>query len=549
MFHILIHVGRRSEYLSASYLYFDWDPDDIMNTLDLMNPYNASTEILSSFYQNICVDCSSSMAVDGVTEMRADKRPRSESMMGEEDSEGDEDTGEEEEEDLDDEDSESNESEDPEPDSLPSIDDVKGLIQGNVDHKDLILLPDGRPPLVEPYFQVEYWEDVLPEDLLQLWSRPWEADGRMDLPMENPFIPRQLQLLSTKSAPNGSLGEVDTPLYGARRTPLPEQVVDEDGLAVWHLIDVRFPVPKVEVYILLSSLAVSSAAGGRGWGAVHCDLLAMFLMDALSEQLYLAICAELNLSISSCAVGLQIHCHGFSDQALTLLNMVIDSVLNIDHLFHEGNIQILQRQKEVLGRQYQNIGLRAAPLAHDGRLHALKSNTSYGKEQKLLALSKTSLQSLSAFLKSFLSGYCMRVLVYGNMTAADAKVIPSFFESSSQSQLERSWANDLVEPVTSIPLNSMLAVIQQPSCPSESNLSVELYFQRDLYTLSDITYLDLLEQILVEPYFNEIRTKQQVGSASFFHEVLHSDDLIPIPDMYVCVCVSRLAMTSVAALN
>ena len=59
-----------------------------------------------------------------------------------------------------------------------------------------------------------------------------------------------------------------------------------------------------------------------------------------------------------------------------------------------------------------------------------------------------------------------------------------------------------------------MQLLTAPRNPNEKNISVETYYQVALYekgNVEHVTLLDLLEQCLTEPFFDQLRTQQQLG--------------------------------------
>lgn len=50
-----------------------------------------------------------------------------------------------------------------------------------------------------------------------------------------------------------------------------------------------------------------------------------------------------------------------------------------------------------------------------------------------------------------------------------------------------------------------------PRNPAEKNVCVEAYFQYDSFSLEGVCQMDLLQHLLKEPFFDSLRTKQQLG--------------------------------------
>jgi nardilysin len=65
-------------------------------------------------------------------------------------------------------------------------------------------------------------------------------------------------------------------------------------------------------------------------------------------------------------------------------------------------------------------------------------------------------------------------------------------------------------PVARLPAQSLHLLRTAARSPTESSVCVELYFQAGGGDVRTASLLDMLEQTLSEPFFNELRTKQQV---------------------------------------
>jgi nardilysin len=100
-------------------------------------------------------------------------------------------------------------------------------------------------------------------------------------------------------------------------------------------------------------------------------------------------------------------------------------------------------------------------------------------------------------------------LAEGNVSAAGALELVSGLTAEDRAGLSASNVSRYA--VRRLEEQQILLVHTVPRNPLENNVCVEMYFQLGAYSLLSLTRLDLLEQLVSEPYFDDLRTKQQLG--------------------------------------
>jgi nardilysin len=276
--------------------------------------------------------------------------------------------------------------------------------------------------------------------------------------------------------------------------------------------------------------------------AMLLDMMVLTLRDYFAEYTYQASEAGLNLSIynnnGNCD-ALVMRIRGFSEKAPILLSYVLMEVAQLfkaDLQVHMQRLcEVTTRQAEVLERSYADENVTVAQASRNCRLLCLQQH-SFPTELKLQLLLKEfgnnegdethGVQLLHKFVRELLAHAHIDLLVEGNMTAYNAVHLLDGFLPAVE--LSNSAANIL--EVTRIPSAGEIVLAQMPSshlrrpyllirtCPSnlnDKNICVELYYQFGVYTIVDASMLELFEQIVCEPFFDNIRTKQQVDLLQF----------------------------------
>ena len=541
----------RHDLLASPFLHFEYNPASISYLLSEMVARNAKIDLTSAAF------------VGNAT--RKGKGKAEGKSMAEHEGEDEEDEEEGEGEWEDDEQGSEDEDEDEDPatgggdlgaaeeGAVLSPEAIRSLYTGPPQWLYLVLPPDAatRAPLLEPHFGTEYWKDAIPEEIMEGWSTP-EPSALLSLPPRNPFIPEDLSLVASSSsaATVSSPSSSSSPASIATASTAPSKVIDEPGLTAWHFVDSRFNTPKAAIIIRITSPVACASPLAAAMQELTCKLL----RDGLNESLYLASMAELSCSIKTIDIGFQISISGFSDKIFTLAELVIK------RLFDPANFldsSAFGREAELLVRELRNVGLKASQSASSARLLSLKPSMHsagskldalLGAKEAVVSSSSSSSSSsgsisssssssvritvndLLSHVRLFLSCMCVDMLGQGNVSADRLIRFVEFFRASAATQSVSSSSSLTMmgkieeegrialsaeafpaQPILRISPNQPLVVFLPPQNPDESNVCVECYFQVGAFSIELAAKLDLLEQVLSEPFFDSLRTKQQLG--------------------------------------
>lgn len=492
----------RSDVIAAPHLLWDWNPELVAQILtEQLTPRRAKVTLVSTAF---VVQGENSEAENKDDQDDDDEESHSGSEEdGSEGSDGSDDDDDEEEE-------ESEVAAMPAP-SLLTADKIASLYIGPEEWLSLVMPPvPERSCLVEPHFGTQYWEDILPESLYLLWESS-SANATLHLPPPNPFIPTDLSLISVEA----SEGDVAPERLFI---PTSDSADSSTGALLWHLPDVAFSSPKVEICIRLASeVSLHSALS-----ALMLDVLCRMLCERVNEELYMASMADLDCHISTVDMGLLVKVSGFSNKACLLASSVVAAAMSVGsaETWKATTEQLcFARVKEQLLQCYQNANMTAGHTASNGRLRALKPSkfSSAEKASVLEGLGVASETHLTDFRELFWKSINIECLVHGNITKPAAV---SMMEDILAHHAAQKWISPSTEPafratapaqpITQIPANSAVVLRQVPDNAEENNSCVEVYFQFGEWTVADVTRLDLLEQLIGEPFFDDLRTKQQV---------------------------------------
>lgn len=297
---------------------------------------------------------------------------------------------------------------------------------------------------------------------------------------------------------------------------LPRLIHDKDCLKVWHLQDRKFKRPVADLRIRVECDGVGDSALNQACLELFCRLCA----DALVETCYLASTSELGSSISPSDTGFSIRVYGFDCKLLTLAKVVLDVVTSFRGRYGDDNLPPTVKDGrfeaclESLRRSYRNAGMKASTLVTSLRLLCLRPSIR-SSTSKLTALQSIDIATFSSVMTKILSRMSIEALYHGNAVRKDAEEAARIIYESITKNCKHQGIPKKNLP-TKLVIKAPQAVhfcdIISPSLdPKDPNTAVEVYFQIGKDNLLDRCLVDLIAHILDEPFYAELRTKQQLG--------------------------------------
>ncbi len=339
--------------------------------------------------------------------------------------------------------------------------------------------PKVKTDKIEAYYQVPYRVASLDSDLLARWSETG-VDEQLTLPEPNPFMPDRV-----------ALKPVEQPMEA------PVALAREPGDMLWYQQDRDFGVPKAVFNIKLEMPHARSTATE----AVSLSLLADLVEDELNAWSYPAQLAGLQYRFSANREGLLIWVMGYDDKLPLLLQKVLAGLKKPRLQEDRFNLYKAKYHRELenqaLERPFRQI------LSERSR-RLLKP--SWTPEQKLAALEALTVEQLRDYARHLFDDVEVQVLAYGNLTADEAMAMEKILKTEllSGSRLE-----EVPEPrLTIIPRGETLTYRYDVDHPDSA---VVISYQGNEKSIGEQARWRLLGHIMASPFFNELRTEQQLG--------------------------------------
>ncbi|KFK43001.1 hypothetical protein AALP_AA1G066600 [Arabis alpina] len=343
----------------------------------------------------------------------------------------------------------------------------------------------------EPWFGSRFIEEDVPLSLMETWSNPSEVDTSLHLPSKNEFIPCDFSIRAINA-------DVDP------KSPSPPRcIIDEPFMKFWYKLDETFKVPRANTCFRIN-------LKGAYDSVKNCLLTELFinlLKDELNETIYQASMAKLETSLSMYNDKLELKVYGFNEKIPALLTKILAKAKSF-----MPSLDRFKVIKENMERGFRNTNMK--PLNHSAYLRLqLLCKQIYDSDEKLSVLNDLSLTDLNSFIPEVRSQIFIEALCHGNLSEDEAVNISNIFKTSlTVEPLPRKCRHG--EQITCFPLSGKLVRDVNVKNKSETNSVVELYYQiepEETQSTRMKALLDLFHEIIEEPLFNQLRTKEQLG--------------------------------------
>ena len=330
---------------------------------------------------------------------------------------------------------------------------------------------------VEPYFDTHYRIRPLSDELLKRLNKPQVHKG-LTIPAPNQFIATDLTLRTSDKADK------------------PTQIISEKGLDVWSMTDSSFQVPRASVRLKISTPKASETTKDL----VLLPLYRTLLSRSLNEYGYPAKEAGLNYGLSTSREGLTVALSGYQDKQAYLLEMILKGM----DQFSPDQAEFEQERNRLV-RNLRNKSF-AAPY-HQGmdRINQLLYPNYRSDEDVLAAAEAVSFADLKQYATDFYKAVHISMLIYGNHSRSEAMKLGELVGSYVLNDINRSKRYDQ-------PFNVLKDARLREALDLDHNDALYIsYIQFDTTENRERAKYSLLGRLLATPFFNQLRTEQQLG--------------------------------------
>ena len=334
-----------------------------------------------------------------------------------------------------------------------------------------VVSPDATVKNTSMFYHTPYQSQALDDDYIKAIENGVSVFD-LSLSAVNPFIPSGLDL-------------IDSPSYAN-----PVIYLDKLGFKVWHFPNTEFGTPKAQLTISLASKRVANLQDFSS-----AKLYVAYVLDQLNDALYPALMAGLYYTITADNQGLNINIGGYSDKQEILLQKI---------LFGLTNPQWNQQRFEFVKQQQirnKNNTKRDYPFRQIINYFYSVVEGRWMPIDQAKAIADVDMTDLQQFSSELLGELEVEMLASGNL---------------HREALDRLIKQLQVVKYKALTNHHKIAKLEQydvsraMSIDHKDTVLIQ-YIQADTDTLAERAVSGLLAQMISAPFYNELRTQQQLG--------------------------------------
>lgn len=338
----------------------------------------------------------------------------------------------------------------------------------------------------EKWNKVGYTVKAVPDELLKQWETAQPFPG-IDLPEENPYLPSELHLVNVHTA-------------GTHSTIPETKVIQESPKGkVYFAADDRFLTPKVGWKIVIKTPEIDM---GDPRKVVLGDLFVKAVKESLNAAIYPAQVAGLDFEMERGEEGIEITINGYSETAPKLLKEIL---LHLQSLNPEEALFSIYKDSQK--RDYENFA-KETPLKQASELvKDVLYKDFVTAEEKSHAIAKIDFSQFREYAARVLQQSYVQAILYGNMTEEQAQAVANELLTAFDAPYPKEKQPKI--EVVLLPANEGPFYLDQ-KIASEGNAAI-LTIEYPTFSFRNRAAQQVLMQALGEPFFANLRTKQQTG--------------------------------------
>ena len=374
----------------------------------------------------------------------------------------------------------------------------------------------GQTDKKEYWYGTDYSVEAVPASTLTQWKNPTSASELgLTMPRPNVFIPSE-NGLKVRFPPKPKSGRSLT--FEERMTPTPPpKVIRDDGSSgrwtVYFKPDDVYGQPKAFVIFELLTREVYSSAKT----AALSNMYEFCVADKLTEYAYDAGLAGLTYDVRVIPRGVRLTFGGYNDKLQDFAKYVSKQITaDLKNILPKDEAEF-ERYKDILSRGFEGFNAKQ-PYAHCSYYTQLLMKPAafeYDNAEMLAATEEVTLADLTSYVGSIWSSGKGIALVQGNLDEKQALSLVSTIDKTLGFKpiSAEEYPPELAPiPLPKSPANSMgtRLVISEPNAENV-NAASYVSIQGLSEDPKEHVLMELVANIVGDPFYDELRTKQQLG--------------------------------------
>ncbi|KAJ8524392.1 hypothetical protein ON010_g16725 [Phytophthora cinnamomi] len=351
---------------------------------------------------------------------------------------------------------------------------------------------EDRATSEEKWYGTKYRETPLSLKFLEEMASPG-TNSELFLPHPNAFVVTELDLVDDRT--------VDT------HNQHPQIIRDDEFCRVWYKPDVKFKKPRTFAVATFHSPEVNPTPYSYALSA----LFVACLKDELNEYSYDALLAGMNYKLRLNGSNIYLSTGGYSSKLPILVQRILEVMGSFEN--HIGD-EAFERVKHAKCRSFENMRLEEAHRHAVQQESNLLHERSWSVDDIVKAIRNCSFRDVIAHSKRiFRQVYC-DILLYGNLTKSAAVDLAGIIVDQVRApralimpSSKKYWSGRQVKLSRGV---HYIYKCVHPN-PENANCAVNCIYQIGVENYMDRAKLALFSQIVDEPLFDQLRTKEQLG--------------------------------------
>lgn len=342
----------------------------------------------------------------------------------------------------------------------------------------------------EKWYGTEYKVIKFSSDLKKKIQNPG-LDPHLHLPRPNEFIATSFQVDKTDHV-----------------VPLEEPLLlkDDKNSKLWYKKDDRFWQPRGYIYASIKLPHTQASVVNNMLSTLYVHLI----NDYVKDLQYDAACANLHLNFSKTNQGLDITVIGFNDKLTILLTRFLEGLKTFTP--DRARFQIFKDKckRQLTNQLYEIPYLQVFPV-----YSSLINERTWSIKEKLDVLQKLSFEQLASFVPSIYEEMFFEVLVHGNMRYEEAVEVDSLVQTLSPNDIKNYQAKNGRLRSYFLGQGERFKFETYLEDPKNLNSCIQHVTQLGVYNEELSAKASLFAQMIHEPCFDTLRTKEQLGYVVF----------------------------------
>lgn len=337
--------------------------------------------------------------------------------------------------------------------------------------------------LIDPIFGTNYINEDFTKELENKWSTV-QPHPFFKIPSENQYISTDFSILPQ------STDDIKYPI----------KILEDKYIELWHKQDNHFKLPIGHIMLYFVTQMPSKSLENN----VHLDLFLDSIVFLLNEDTYPLTMAQLNYTIRMYITGFELTFNGFNEKLPLLIDIVINCIKNYKSLITEEIFTMVKSQviNKLKNDQYD------LNYVVSNMKKSLIQDPEWYIDNKLMYLEKLDYMQLLTFYEQLDNLYC-RALIQGNINQTQAiQITKKVVNTLNYQPLDKKCF-----PVVLVKrLNPGERRVKLANYNTIDNNSMAYkYYQFDKCEINESMKYHVLQSIIEESAFNELRTKQCLG--------------------------------------